>query len=98
MTTHEFTLDMPHSAARVWALFQDYDRWADYAPMVHRVDVLRAGDEDHNGRLRRVFYKLPGDQTGTALELVTAQLNTTAAVGSDSASAEFDRHAGGLFL
>ena len=71
MTTHEFTLDMPHSAARIWALFQDYDRWTDYAPMVHRVDVLWTGDEDHNGRLRRVFYRLPGDETGTALELVT---------------------------
>ena len=71
MTTHEFTLDMPHSAARIWALFQDYDRWTDYAPMVHRVDILWPGDDDHNGRLRRVFYKLPDDLTGTALELVT---------------------------
>src|SRR5712671_6176182 len=62
MTTHEFSMEMPHSAARIWALFQDYDRWADYAPMVHRVDVLWPGDDDHNGRLRRVFYKLPGDQ------------------------------------
>ncbi len=71
MTTHEFSMEMPHSAPRIWALFQDYDRWTDYAPMVHRVDVLWPGDEDHNGRLRRVFFKLPGDQTGTALELVT---------------------------
>ena len=69
MTTHEFDLEMPHSAARIWALFQDYDRWTDYAPMVHRVDILWPGDDEHNGRLRRVFYKLPDDQTGTALEL-----------------------------
>jgi len=67
---HEFSFEMPHSAARIWALFQDYDRWTDYAPMVEKVDVLWPGDEHHNGRLRRVYFKLPGDQTGTALELV----------------------------
>ena len=42
---------MPHAAARIWALFQDYDRWTDYAPMVKRVDVLWPGDAEHNGRL-----------------------------------------------
>ena len=36
---------MPHAAARIWALFQDYDRWPDYAPMVLRVEVLWPGDE-----------------------------------------------------
>jgi hypothetical protein len=71
MLTHEFSLEMPHSAARIWALFQDYDRWTDYAPMVKRVDVLWPGDDDHNGRLRRVWYMLPGDAIGCALELVT---------------------------
>jgi hypothetical protein len=71
MLKHEFSMEMPHSPARLWALFQDYDKWSEYAPMVDRVDVLWPGDEHHNGRLRRVFYKLPGDQTGTALELVT---------------------------
>ncbi len=63
-------MDMPHSAARIWALFQDYDRWTDYAPMVKRVDVLWPGDEDHNGRLRRVIYKMPLGREGSALELV----------------------------
>ncbi|HEY3833733.1 MAG TPA: SRPBCC family protein [Acidimicrobiia bacterium] len=62
---------MPHSTARVWALFQDYDRWTDYAPMVKRVDVLYPGDEHHNGRLRRVIYKMPLGREGSALELVT---------------------------
>ena len=62
---------MPHSAARIWALFQDYDRWTDYAPMVKRVDVLWPGDEHHNGRLRRVIYKMPLGREGSALELVT---------------------------
>src|SRR5438067_7147570 len=62
---------MPHSAARIWALFQDYDRWTDYAPMVVRVEVLWPGDEHHNGRLRRVIYKMPLGRKGSALELVT---------------------------
>src|SRR5438445_6148832 len=53
MREHRYELEMPHSAARIWALFQDYDRWTDYAPMVKRVDVLYPGDYDHNGRLRR---------------------------------------------
>jgi hypothetical protein len=39
--------------------------------MVDRVDILWPGDADHNGRLRRVFFKLPGGRTGTSLELVT---------------------------
>jgi hypothetical protein len=71
MRTHEYTMEMPHSAARIWALFQDYDRWTDYAPMVLRVDVLWPGDEEHNGRLRRVIYKMPMGRQGSALELVT---------------------------
>jgi hypothetical protein len=39
--------------------------------MVDRVDVLWPGDADHNGRLRRVYFKLPGGRTGASLELVT---------------------------
>src|SRR5207247_3557659 len=67
---HRYSFEMPHSARRVWALFQDYDRWPDYAPMVLRVDVRWPGDEHHNGRLRRVIYKLPLGRRGSALELV----------------------------
>ena len=70
MREHQYTLELPHSAARLWALFLDYDHWADYAPMVKRVDVLWAGDEHHNGRLRRVIYKMPFGREGAALELV----------------------------
>jgi hypothetical protein len=70
MREHRYELEMPHSAARIWALFQDYDRWTDYAPMVKRVDVLWPGDEHHNGRLRRVIYKMPMGREGSALELV----------------------------
>ena len=71
MREHRYSFVMPHSAARVWALFQDYDRWTDYASMVKRVDVLWPGDELHNGRLRRVIYKMPFGREGSALELVT---------------------------
>jgi hypothetical protein len=62
---------MPHSAARIWALLHDYDHWTDWSAMVESVDVLWPGDEHHNGRLRRVFYKLPDGGTGSSLELVT---------------------------
>jgi hypothetical protein len=68
---HRYSFEMPHSTARVWALFQDYERWTDYAPMVKRVDVLWPGDADHNGRLRRVIYEMPFGRQGSALELVS---------------------------
>jgi len=68
---HRYTLDMPHPPARVWALMQDYARWAEYAPMVVRVDVLHPGDAQGNGLLRRVIYQMPFGRTGSALELVT---------------------------
>jgi hypothetical protein len=71
MREHQYSFEMPHSAARIWALFQDYDRWTDYAPMVKRVDVLWPGDENHNGRLRRVIYQMPMGREGSALELVS---------------------------
>jgi Polyketide cyclase / dehydrase and lipid transport len=68
---HRYSFEIPHGAARFWALIQDYDRWTDYAPMVKRVDVLWPGDDDHNGRLRRVIYQMPFGREGSALELVT---------------------------
>jgi hypothetical protein len=71
MREHRYSFEMPHSAARIWALFQDYDRWTDYAPMVIRVEVIYPGDEHHNGRLRRVIFKMPFGREGAALELVT---------------------------
>ena len=71
MREHRYSFEIPHSAARIWALLQDYERWTDYAPMVKRVDVLWPGDEHHNGRLRRVIYQMPFGREGSALELVT---------------------------
>jgi hypothetical protein len=68
---HRFTLDIPHPVEKVWALFQRYDLWTEYAPMVLRVDVLYPGDERGNGLLRRVIYRLPFGRRGSALELVT---------------------------
>jgi hypothetical protein len=68
---HRYTLELPHSAARLWALMQDYPRWTEYAPMVVRVDVLHAGDARGNGLLRRVIYRMPFGRVGSALELVT---------------------------
>lgn len=68
---HRYTMEMPHSAERLWALFQDYDHWTDYAPMVLQVDVLHPGDDRGNGLLRRVIYQMPFGRRGSALELVT---------------------------
>jgi hypothetical protein len=64
-------VELPHSPARLWALMQDYDKWAECTPMVKRVDVLWPGDEHHNGRLRRVIYEMPLGREGSALELVS---------------------------
>jgi hypothetical protein len=58
-------------SGRIWALLHDYEHWTDWSEMVDRVDVLWPGDADHNGRLRRVWFKLPGGRTGASLELVT---------------------------
>ena len=71
MRQHRFTLEFPHPADRVWALFQRYDLWTEYAPMVIRVDVIHPGDAGGNGLLRRVVYKMPLGRQGSALELVT---------------------------
>lgn len=68
---HRYTLELPHSAARLWALMQDYPRWAEYAPMVVRVEVLHPGDPRGDGLLRRVIYRMPFGRVGSALELVT---------------------------
>ncbi len=71
MREHRYSVALPHSAERLWALMQDYDNWTQYAPMVIRVDVLHPGDDAGNGLLRRVVYRLPLGRRGSALELVT---------------------------
>ena len=71
MREHRYSIELPHTAERLWALMQDYDRWSEYAPMVLAVEVLNAGDTAGNGLLRRVIYRLPFGRRGAALELVT---------------------------
>jgi hypothetical protein len=67
---HEFTVELPHSARRLWALFQRYDLWKEYAPGVLTVDVVWPGDAGGNGLLRRVVYPLPFGRRGESFELV----------------------------
>ena len=59
MRHHEFVLDMPFAAARIWALFQRYDLWKEYAPSVLDVEIVYPGDANGNGLLRKVIYPLP---------------------------------------
>jgi len=62
---------MPFSAARIWALFQRYDLWKQYAPSVLDVEIVYPGDPAGNGLLRKVIYPLPFGQRGESYELVT---------------------------
>jgi hypothetical protein len=70
MREHEYTVDLPASAARLWALFQRYDLWKEYAPAVLDVEVVWPGDAVGNGLLRRVVYPLPFGRRGESFELV----------------------------
>jgi hypothetical protein len=71
MRRHEFTIDLPHSARRLWALFQRYDLWKEYAPGVLEVEVVEPGDARGDGLLRRVVYPLPFGLRGQSFERVT---------------------------
>ena len=62
---------MPFSAARIWALFQRYDLWKEYAPSVLDVEIVYPGDAHGNGLLRKVIYPLPFGRRGESYELVT---------------------------
>jgi len=68
---HEFTVELPHSARRLWALFQRYDLWKEYAPGVIGVEIVHPGDAQGNGLLRRVVYPLPFGRRGESFDLVT---------------------------
>jgi polyketide cyclase/dehydrase/lipid transport protein len=67
---HEFTVELPQSARRLWALFQRYDLWKEYAPGVLDVEIVHPGDAAGNGLLRRVVYPLPIGRRGESFELV----------------------------
>lgn len=71
MREHRFTIDLPHTPARLWALFQRYDLWKEYAPAVLDVAVVYPGDQHGNGLLRKVTYPLPLGRRGESYELVT---------------------------
>jgi len=70
MRRHEFTVDLPHGPARLWALFQRYDLWPEYAPGVLDVEIVHPGDAQGNGLVRRVVYPLPFGRRGESFELV----------------------------
>ena len=73
MREHEFTIDLPASAPRLWALFQRYDLWKEYAPAVLDVEIVWPGDAAGNGLLRKVVYPLPFGRRGESFELVLAR-------------------------
>jgi hypothetical protein len=80
MREHEYTVELPHAAPRLWALFQRYDLWKEYAPAVLDVEIVYPGDDRGNGLLRRVVYPLPFGRRGESFELVK---NVKPGVGYD---------------
>ena len=42
MRHHEYTIELPFAAPRLWTLFQRYDLWKEYAPAVLDVDDIRS--------------------------------------------------------
>ena len=72
MKEYQYSIDMPHSAQRVWALMNDYDKWPEFAkPMVTGVNVAKQGDEKGNGLVREVKYKLPLGISGRSRETIS---------------------------
>ena len=71
MRHHEFAIEMPYAPARIWALFQRYDLWKEFAPAVLDIEVVYPGDSAGNGLLRKVIYPLPFGRRGESYELVT---------------------------
>ena len=63
-------MEMPFSAPRIWALFQSYDLWKEFAPAVLEVEIVWPGDANGNGLLRKVVYPLPFGRRGESFELV----------------------------
>jgi hypothetical protein len=70
MRHHEYEIELPFSSRRLWALFQRYDLWKEYAPAVLDVEVVYPGDADGNGLVRKVIYPLPLGRRGESFELV----------------------------
>ncbi len=70
MRHHEYSIELPYAVPRLWALFQRYDLWKEYAPAVLDVEVVYPGDAAGNGLVRKVIYPLPLGRTGESFELV----------------------------
>ena len=71
MKEYWYSVDIPHPAARIWAIMQDYNKWSEFAkPMVTGIEVIKPGDENGNGLVRRVNYRLPLGLRGTSIETV----------------------------
>ena len=71
MRHHEYAIELPFAAARLWTLFQRYDLWKEYAPAVLDVEIVYPGDAQGNGLVRKVIYPLPLGRRGESFELVT---------------------------
>ncbi len=71
MKEYGYSVDIPHSPARVWAIMQDYSKWPEFAkPMVTGIQVAKPGDEKGNGLVRHVNYKLPLGLRGKSVETI----------------------------
>jgi hypothetical protein len=72
MKEYGYSIDLPHSVDRIWTLMQDYDKWPEFAkPMVTGIEIVNKGDENGNGLVRRVNYKLPLGFKGTSIETIS---------------------------
>lgn len=81
MREHRYSLDLPHSPARIWALMREnalcfavaphHDRWGEYAPMVLDTKVLEPGDANGEGMVRLLVFKVLFGRTAVARERVT---------------------------
>lgn len=55
---------------RLWALFQRYDLWKEFAPAVLDVEIVYPGDASGNGLVRKVIYPLRFGRRVESFELV----------------------------
>jgi hypothetical protein len=72
MKEYGYSIELPHSADRIWTLMQDYDKWPEFAkPMVTGIEIVDKGDKNGNGLVRRVNYRLPLGFKGTSIETLS---------------------------
>jgi len=72
MKEYRYSIDLPHSIDRIWTIMQDYDKWPEFArPMVTSINIINDGDENGNGLVRRVNYKLPLGFRGCSIETIS---------------------------